>query len=97
MKADDVPQVETPSPLLVIAGGEDATVVPARINAMMSRMCPLKDRVSVQWYPTGAHDTEPMPAAAQIGGWFEARLRGAPAPTSCPYAPPASTVIPASS
>ena len=97
VKANDVPQVKTPSPLLVIAGGKDAIVVPARINAMMSRMCSLGDRVSVQWYPTGTHDTEPTLAAAQIGQWIEARFRGAPAPTSCPYRPPAFTVSHAAS
>jgi pimeloyl-ACP methyl ester carboxylesterase len=97
VKANDVPQVRVPSPLLVIAGGEDTIVVPARINAMMSRLCALGDRVSVRWYPTATHDTEPTLAAARIGRWIEARLRGTPPPTSCPYSPPASTVIPPSS
>ncbi len=89
--ANDVPQVRTRSPLLVVAGGRDAIVVPGRIDAMMRRMCALGDRVSVRWYPTGTHDTEPTLAAPAIGSWIEARLRGAPAPTSCPYTPPTTT------
>jgi len=97
VKANDEPQIKTPSPLLVIAGGEDSVVVPARINAMMSRMCSLGDRVSVRWYPTGTHDTEPTLAAPEIGRWIEARLRGVPAPTSCPYSPPTFATVPASS
>lgn len=87
--ANDVPQVHTASPMLVVAGGEDTVVVPARINALMTRLCSLGDRVSVAWYPQGNHSTEPALAASRIGAWIEARLHGRGVPTSCPYeAPP---------
>jgi dienelactone hydrolase len=88
-KANDVPQVRTASPMLVVAGGQDTVVVPARINALMTRLCSLGDHVSVDWYPQGNHSTEPALASSRIEAWIEARLRGRSVPTSCPYeAPP---------
>jgi pimeloyl-ACP methyl ester carboxylesterase len=82
---NNIPQVHTDSPILVIGGGQDTVAVPARIGALMPRLCALGDRASIDWYPTANHDTEITQGAGAIHTWIDARLGGRQAPTSCPY------------
>lgn len=89
-KENDVPQVRTRSPMLVVAGGQDTVVVPARVKALMNHLCSLGDRVSIEWYPQGNHSTEPALATSRIEAWIDARLRGRSAPISCPSRVPPS-------
>ncbi|MHB8431547.1 MAG: lipase family protein [Acidimicrobiales bacterium] len=85
IRANDIPQIHTDSPVLVVGGGQDPIAVPARVGALMPRLCALGDRASIDWYPTANHSTEVTQGAGAIEGWIKARLAGKQAPTSCPY------------
>ncbi len=85
LKANNVGYVHTPSPILVVGGGQDIIVVPGRVDAIMKQLCSIKDRVSLDELPGANHDTEPYLATPQIGAWIDARLAGEKAPTSCPF------------
>lgn len=87
---DNVGRVRTKGPILMVAGGMDTVAVPARINAFMSHLCTIGDRVSIDWYPDGNHGTEVSLATSTIGEWIEARLHGKKPPSSCPYSPPST-------
>ncbi len=85
LKANDVGYSHTPSPILVIGGGQDDIVVPGRVDAIMKQLCLIKDRVSLDELPGANHSTEPSVATPQINAWIDARLAGKQAPTSCPF------------
>ena len=71
------------TPLLVFSGGLDAIVVPARIDALMRRLCSHGDTVERVVLPGDDHGSEPATATAQIKAWVQARFGGEPALTSC--------------
>ncbi len=91
LKNNDVPQAKTQSPILVIAGGQDVIAVPARINALVPKLCALGDTVSIQWFKDATHLNETEVATPEIGAWLKDRLAGKSPPSNCPYTPPAST------
>lgn len=82
-KVNDVPQIKTKVPQLLIAGAADQIVVPQRMRAVLAKMCSLGDRVEIIWLPTGNHSTELYLARNDIKSWIEARLQGKFTPTSC--------------
>ncbi|HKY65569.1 MAG TPA: lipase family protein [Acidimicrobiales bacterium] len=83
MEENDPGQVVSDSPLLLISGGRDGIVVPARTNALYDRLCDLGQVVQFLDLPEATHDSEPLDAADQISGWLADRLAGEPAPTTC--------------
>jgi pimeloyl-ACP methyl ester carboxylesterase len=89
LKQNDIPQIKTESPILIIGGGQDVIAVPARINALMPRLCNLNDTASIGWYQSGNHGNELNLALTHIKQWIQNRLDNKPAPSNCPYSPPA--------
>ncbi len=83
LEANEVGLVRTRSPMLIVSGGQDAVVVPARTAALMRRLCAIGDTVQRIDLPGASHDTEPSAGAAQVDDWITARFAGKPAPTSC--------------
>ena len=88
LSLNNEPQVKTQSPILVIGGGQDAIAVPARIDALMPKLCELGDNASIGWYPTGGHGNELNLALAQVKAWVLNRFAGKPVKPECPYSPP---------
>jgi pimeloyl-ACP methyl ester carboxylesterase len=84
LERNDPAQVVSESPLLLVQGGADITVVPARTQALYERLCELGQVVSFLDLPTADHGTEIPLAAPQVQSWLTARLAGDPAPTTCP-------------
>ncbi len=80
---NEVGTVKTISPVLVVSGGRDALVVPARIDLLMERLCHTGDTVERIVLPNDDHGSEPSTAAPQIKAWIDARYAGAKPPTSC--------------
>lgn len=80
---NEVGTVETASPMLVVSGGKDALVVPARVDLLMQRLCKTGDTAERLILPNDDHGSEPASAAPQIKTWIEARYAGAKAPASC--------------
>jgi pimeloyl-ACP methyl ester carboxylesterase len=83
MEENDPGQVVSESPLLLVSGGRDAIVVPARTRALYDRLCGLGQVVEFLELPEATHDTEPTTAAGQVSGWLADRLAGEPAPDTC--------------
>lgn len=71
------------SPLLLVQGGQDPLVVPARTAALFDRLCGLGQVVQQVDVPTANHDTITGEAADPISAWLAARFEGEPAPDDC--------------
>ena len=81
--ANDPGHSRAPSPLLVIAGTADTTVVPARVDAFFQRSCRVGQVTELRWLAGANHGTEVGPAWASIGAWVGDRLAGRPPVDSC--------------
>ena len=86
LAANDPGQVVSDSPILLISGGLDAIVVPARTQALYERLCGLGQVVEFLYLPDADHETEPSMAADHISGWLADRLADEPAPDTCEQA-----------
>jgi pimeloyl-ACP methyl ester carboxylesterase len=83
LEDNDPGRVVSESPLMIVQGGRDAVVVPARTDALMARLCELGQVVHRLDLPDANHDTEPVDAEAQITDWVAARFAGDPPPDDC--------------
>jgi pimeloyl-ACP methyl ester carboxylesterase len=84
LEANDPAQQVSESPLLLVQGGKDGIVVPARTEALFAKLCEMGQVVDYIDLPDADHATEPAQAADQITTWFTDRLAGKPAPNGCP-------------
>lgn len=82
--ANDVGHARVDAPTLVVQGTEDTTVVPARTDDLVERMCGVGQVVSHLVVPGADHQNVGTRSVTEIRAWMEARLRGESAPTSCP-------------
>jgi len=74
--------VSIPAPVLIVQGIDDPTIPPQTVRTLGGRLCDRGDVVEYREYPWVGH--EPIASAApDILGWTQARLLGAPPPTSC--------------
>ena len=80
---NDPGQVASDSPLLIVQGGQDPIVVPARTAALFERLCGVGQVVEQLDLPTATHDTEPTEASDEIATWLAARFAGEPATDGC--------------
>ena len=71
------------SPLLLVQGGQDILVLPARTAALFDRLCGLGQVVDQLDVPTGDHNTVTDLARADISTWVAARFAGEPAVDDC--------------
>lgn len=83
LEANDPGQVASESPLLLVQGGQDPLVLPARTAALFHRLCGLGQVVDTLDVPTADHDTVTEQASDDIATWVAARFAGDPAPDDC--------------
>jgi pimeloyl-ACP methyl ester carboxylesterase len=83
LEENDPGQVVSDSPLLLVQGGLDPIVVPARTAALYDRLCGIGQVVDLVDLPEADHGTELAMGADQISAWLAARLAGEPAPDGC--------------
>jgi dienelactone hydrolase len=77
-------RVATHAPILLVQGGADVVVTPARTQAFRERACAIHDNVDFRLYRDGTHDTTPGKAKADISAWLQERLAGHTAANTCP-------------
>ncbi len=81
--ANDPGKVKAPSPLLVFEGTKDNYVVPARVTALMDRLCSV-GQVTEEYVIEGAdHGTELTQGAPRIDAWIAGRFAGDAPVNSC--------------
>ena len=83
VEENDPGQVASDTPLLLVQGGQDPVVVPARTAALYDRLCEVGqvgDRVVA-----GGRDVDLVDdlAGDDITAWLAARFAGDPAPDDC--------------
>ncbi len=94
--ANDVGRVRVDAPVLVVQGTEDTTVVPERTDDLVERMCGTGQVLSHLVVPGAGHQDIGTRSATEVRAWMEARLRGEPAPSTCPppvVVPGAASVV----
>jgi acetyl esterase/lipase len=80
---NDPGKVATSSPLLLVQGGQDPLVVPARTDALFAQLCGLGQVVDRLDVPTANHDTVTRESESEVSAWLAARFDGAPAQDDC--------------
>ena len=83
LEENDPGQVASDSPLLLVQGGQDILVLPARTAALFDRLCGLGQVVELLEVPTGDHNTVTDLAGEPIAAWVAARFAGEPAVDDC--------------
>jgi hypothetical protein len=68
---------------MLVQGGRDAIVLPARTAALFDRLCGLGQVVDQLDLPDADHGTEPSEASDEIAAWLAARFAGEPATDDC--------------
>jgi pimeloyl-ACP methyl ester carboxylesterase len=76
VESSDPGQVASPSPLLLVQGGRDVVVVPARTAALFERLCGVGQVVDMVDIPSADHDTVTPEAEEAVGAWIAARFAG---------------------
>ena len=71
------------APLLLVQGGADILVVPARTAALRERLCGIGQSVASIDVPTADHDSVVEESLTDVGAWLRARLDGEPATDEC--------------
>lgn len=64
------------SPLLLVQGGADTLVVPARTDALFDRLCGIGQVTERLDIPTANHDTVVDESQDQVTAWIQARFAG---------------------
>ncbi len=80
---NDPGRVVAEAPVLVVQGGQDILVVPARTDALIERLCGIGQVVDLLEVPEGDHDTVTGLAEDQITEWVAARFAGDEPTTTC--------------
>lgn len=83
MEANDPAQVVSKAPLLLMTGGKDIIVVPARVAALRQRLCAMGQVTQYVFLPNADHGSEPIEGKATIDRWVQDRFAGTPAPDNC--------------
>jgi pimeloyl-ACP methyl ester carboxylesterase len=85
--ANDVGNVAVDSPLLLVSGTADTTVVVQRVRDLLTRLCDAGQVTEYLEIEGATHGDEYVRAADQIEAWFAARLDGEPPINSCDAVP----------
>ena len=83
MEDNDPGGTASPTPILLISGGLDMIVLPARMQDLFDRLCDVEQVVQLVDLPDADHSTEPALAAPQIEAWIADRFAGGSAPSDC--------------
>lgn len=73
---NDPGQVVSESPILLVQGGKDILVVPARTDSLFARLCDLDQVVERLNIPNADHNTVTPEATDEIETWLAARFAG---------------------
>lgn len=80
---NDPGQTAVEPPVLLVQGGQDILVVPARTDALFTRLCGLGDTVERLDVPEADHDTVVPLSEDAVTAWVQARFAGEPAADDC--------------
>ena len=80
---NDPGKVASSSPLLLVQGGQDPLVVPARTDALFAQLCGLGQVVDRLDVPTATHDSVTKESESEVSAWLAERFDGAPAQDDC--------------
>jgi dienelactone hydrolase len=80
---NDPGRVRVDAPLLLVQGDADTWVVPARTDALRSRLCTVGQVVDLVTVKGATHDSVVAQGGAAITTWLEGRLANTPAPDTC--------------
>ncbi len=83
LQANDPGQVVGAAPLLLVQGGADALVLPARTDALFKRLCGVGQVVERLDVPTADHDTVVEQSRTEVGAWLQDRFAGKPPTDDC--------------
>ena len=81
--ANDVGHVAAASPVLVVQGTADVTVVPQRTEDLVERMCGAGQVTEHLVYDGADHNNIGVRSSAEVVAWLQARLAGEPAADGC--------------
>jgi pimeloyl-ACP methyl ester carboxylesterase len=81
--ANDVGIVKSDTPVLLVSGTADQTVVVQRVRDLFARFCEIGQAVEYLEIEGATHGDEYQRAATQIEAWLADRLAGEPAIDSC--------------
>jgi hypothetical protein len=84
MLENDVGHVAVASPVLLVSGTADTTVVIQRVRDLFARMCGAGQVTQYQELPGVDHNGVYAAWAAQINAWLADRVAGLPPTDSCP-------------
>lgn len=84
MEANDPLPEPVDVPILVLAGGSDIIVVPARVDALVDRLCSIGQQTEYSVHPDADHGSLPAETADLVDSWVRDRLDGEPAGDDCP-------------
>ena len=88
MLANDVGNVMAPSPLLVLQGTADTTVVPERTRDLFARLCATGQVTEYSEYEGAGHQDIGTVSAAQVTAWVADRFADEAPTDSCPDSEP---------
>jgi hypothetical protein len=93
MLANDVGNAASPSPLLVVQGTADMTVLVDRTRDLVDRLCTTGQLTEYTEYEGATHDNIGSIGAAQVTAWVAARFAGESPTNVCPVteSPPEET------
>jgi len=81
---NDPGQTASPAPLLLVQGGQDILVLPARTDALEQRLCSVGQILHRIDLPEAGHDSSVMDLSeSEVSAWIDARFAGEPAPADC--------------
>ncbi len=77
------------SPMLMIHGRRDSTILPSVVVPWVEETCELGQTISLEWFDTGHRVPYEAPELAGpiVFDWIQDRLDGLPAPSSCGSVP----------
>jgi pimeloyl-ACP methyl ester carboxylesterase len=84
LEANDPGHVAVDSPLLLVYGTADATVVPERMAYVIDQLCEVGQVTETIESEGADHGTVVTQDGAAITAWLDDRLAGEPAPDACP-------------
>jgi pimeloyl-ACP methyl ester carboxylesterase len=79
-----LPQRPLDKPMLVIAGEQDAIVLPGWVRSAVSDSCALGGRIEYLPIPDAGHDELTWKPARAVERWIADRFAGTTAPSNCP-------------